>query len=35
MGSNTPYLLSLLNLELLREIELQACFSENALKNMW
>jgi hypothetical protein len=35
MGSNTPFLLSVLNLELLWEIELLACFSEKALKNMW
>ena len=35
MGSNTPFLLSLLNLELLWEIEFLVCFSEIALKNMW
>jgi hypothetical protein len=35
MGSNTPFLLSLLNLELLWELEFLACFSENDLKNLW
>jgi hypothetical protein len=35
MGSNTPFLLSLVEPGVIGEIGIQACFSEKALKNMW